>query len=77
MTEAVQRFSEITPVKQEGAPGPYLRRRTPEDSRLDVHKSIAEQFDLLRVVDNQRFPAFIDYRGNRYVIKIEKVDNAT
>lgn len=77
MTEAVQRFGEIQPVKQEGAPGRYLRKRTPADSQLDVHESIAGQFDLLRVVDNQRYPAFVDYRGNRYVIKIEKVDNAS
>lgn len=77
MTQVVQRFSQIRPTQQEGDSGPYLRKRTPEDSRLDVSKSIAEQFDLLRVVDNQRFPAFIDYRGRRYLIKIEKVDNAT
>lgn len=73
MTEAVERFGGIKPAPQEGEPGAYMRRRTPEHSRLDPDKPIAEQFDLLRVVDNERYPAFMDFRGNRYIIKIEKV----
>ena len=52
-----------------------MKRRTPADSRLDPDKSIAEQFELLRVVDNQRYPAFFDHRGRRYRITIEKVDH--
>ncbi len=48
------------------------RRRTPTDSRMDPQKTLAEQFDLLRVVDNQRYPAFFDLRGHRYLLKIEK-----
>ncbi|AEA97313.1 formyltransferase family protein [Alteromonas mediterranea] len=50
----------------------YYKRRTPEDSELDVNQSIAQQFDLLRTVDNENFPAFIDYRGSRYTILINK-----
>ena len=34
--------------------------------------SIAEQFDLLRVVDPEHYPAFFDYRGKRYIPKVEK-----
>ena len=55
---------------QAGEPTWY-RRRTRDDSRLDPHRTIAEQFDLLRVVDNVRYPAFFDYRGRRYVVRIE------
>jgi methionyl-tRNA formyltransferase len=54
---------------QEGEPSWYARRRR-EDSRLDPERTIAEQFDLLRVVDNDRYPAFFDYRGQRYVLTI-------
>lgn len=75
MTKAVEKFNEIVPVPQSGDAGIYLRKRTPEDSRLDPEKTIAEQFDLLRVVDAQRFPAFLDYRGKRYLVKIEKDEN--
>lgn len=51
----------------------YPRRRA-QDSRLDPDKSITEQFNLLRVVDNERYPAFFEYRGQRYVLKIERQD---
>ncbi|MCF8495325.1 MAG: methionyl-tRNA formyltransferase [Alphaproteobacteria bacterium] len=46
-------------------------RRTPKDSRLDPEQTIAAQFDLLRVVDNEHYPAFFDYKGRRYKIRIE------
>lgn len=72
MTQAVTLFNCLSPVQQEGDPGPYMSKRTPADSQLDPHKSIAEQFDLLRVVDNQRYPAFFDYRGKRYLVRIDK-----
>jgi methionyl-tRNA formyltransferase len=75
MTQAVENFNNITPIEQTGEPGPYLRKRKPDDSRLEPQKTIAEQFDLLRVADSQRFPAFFDYRGHRYFVKIEKSDN--
>ena len=74
MTQAVEHFDEIAPEAQQGVPGPSLRMRTQEDSRLDPFKTIAEQFDLLRVVDPDRYPAFMDFRGKRYLIKIEKAE---
>lgn len=72
MTQAVEKFHAIRPVPQQGEPGQSFPRRTPADSRLDANKTIAEQFDLLRVVDAERFPAFFEHRGHRYVLKIEK-----
>lgn len=58
-------------VPQSGAPSIYPRRR-PEDSALDPHRSLAEQFKLLRVVDNDRYPAFFDFRGHRYILTVRK-----
>lgn len=52
----------------------FYRRRVSEDCRLDPHKTIAEQFNLLRVSDNERYPAFVEWRGRRYNIKIEAVE---
>lgn len=72
MTKIVEQFYQIKPILQTGEPGSYNRKRTPEDSRLDPDKTIAEQFNLLRVVDAERYPAFMDYRGKRYLIRIEK-----
>ena len=69
-------MDEDTPLRgvpQEGEPTQYSRRR-PKDSRLDPDRSIAEQFDLLRVVDNGRYPAYFDNLGQRYRVLIEKAD---
>jgi len=44
---------------QEGT-STFYRRRTPKESRLDPTRSIEDQFNLLRVVDNDRYPAFFD-----------------
>jgi len=73
MTAAVDGFGTIRPTPQESAVTQYRRLRTADDSRLDPDRSLAAQFDLLRVVDNDRYPAFMDHRGARYVIRIEKV----
>ena len=51
----------------------FYRWRTPEDSELDVNKTILEQFNLLRVVDNERYPAFFKLNKQKYVLKIEKI----
>jgi len=52
----------------------FYSRRTPDDSQLDPFKSIAEQFELLKITDNERYPAFFDFRGHRYQIRINKMD---
>lgn len=72
MERAVEQFETIRPQPQGSGPATYYRKRTPADSQLDPEKSLAEQFDLLRVSDPQRYPAYFDYRGHRYVLHIEK-----
>lgn len=73
MTQAVEQFGSIKPTQQVGDSGLYMPKRCRADSQLDPDKTIAEQFDLLRVVDSQRYPAFFNYRGKQYLIHIEKV----
>jgi methionyl-tRNA formyltransferase len=51
--------------------GSWYARRGPADSRLDPAKTIAEQFDLLRIVDNEAYPAFFEHRGRAYRLRIE------
>lgn len=72
MDFGVRNFESVIPEPQADSAPSYYRRRTPEDSRIDPHKSLAEQFDLLRVADNKRYPAFFDYRGCRYEISLKK-----
>lgn len=68
--EMAERSSAPDLQPQLGSPTWY-QRRYPSDSQLDPARTIAEQFNLLRVVDNERYPAFFDLHGHRYVLRIE------
>jgi methionyl-tRNA formyltransferase len=72
MTWALTHCDHFHPRPQVGTPTWY-RRRTPDDSRIDPELPLADQFDLLRVADPQRYPAFFDHRGQRYRIRIDKL----
>lgn len=50
----------------------YYKKRTPIDSQLDLNKSIKEQFNNLRIADNERFPSWFVYKGHKYILKIDK-----
>ena len=60
---------------QVGESSTYPRRRA-ADSRLDPNKSIAEQFGLLRIVNNDDYPAFFELSGKCYVLHIKKSETA-
>lgn len=59
--------------EQRGTPS-YFQKRTPADSQIDVNRSLADQFNLLRVCDNQRYPAWFDYAGARYTISVSRTE---
>lgn len=61
-----------TPQPEDEAPT-YYRLRHPEDSRLDPNASIASQFDLLRICDPERYPAFFDLHGHRFALRLERI----
>lgn len=60
----------LSEARQPQGQGSLYPRRRPEDSELDPNKTIAEQFNLLRVVDNERYPAFFELSGRRFYLKI-------
>lgn len=72
MDWAIQNCDKSAPRAQEGEPS-YFPRRRPADSRVDPQLSLAELFDLLRVADPDRYPAYFDLRGHRYAIRLEKL----
>lgn len=72
MDLAVSQFGQLKPQPQPNRKPTYYRKRAPEDSRLDPDQTIAQQIDLLRVVDPERFPAYFDLRGHRYIVTIRK-----
>ena len=51
----------------------YYKKRNPSDSQLDLNKSLIENFNILRVSDNDRYPAFFIKDSNKYILKIIKV----
>lgn len=70
---AVRNYLLVTPQAQtETDRATYYPKRTPKDSQIDPHKSIAEQFDLIRVCDPDRFPAYFEHLGRRYILKLER-----
>ena len=50
----------------------FYPKRNSVDSMININKNIREQFDLLRIVDDERYPAYFDLLGSRYYLKIEK-----
>lgn len=68
---ALNHCDSTAPVPQQG-PATYHRRRTPEDSRIDPSKPLRESFNLLRVANPDRYPAWFEIDGQRYTLKLEK-----
>ena len=70
---AVAAADTVQPVPQAANIEPtYYPRRTADMSEIDPTQSLTEQFDLLRIADPTRYPAFFWWRGHRYVLKIKK-----
>lgn len=64
-------YPNLRPKKQKGKETTY-KKRTSENSELDPQLSLASQFNLLRIVDNEEFPAFFHFRGQKYILSIRK-----
>jgi len=71
--EMVLKFLELWPdielTQQTGEPE-YYPKRSITDDQLDINKSIADIFDHLRISDNEKYPAWFEYRGKKYDLKI-------
>ena len=50
----------------------FYKRRSKEDSELDINKTIKEQFNKLRVGNNDDWPSFFYFKGHKYLLKIVK-----
>jgi methionyl-tRNA formyltransferase len=73
MDFAVKNFDTIKPQPQSSGIEPtYHPKRSPADSKIDPQKSIQDQFDLIRVCDPDRFPAYFELHGCKYKIRLEK-----
>ncbi len=74
MDFAISQYEVIQAQAQDSQQASWYPRRHPEDSRLDPQLPLASQFDLLRVADPARYPAYFELRGYRYEITIRKAN---
>ena len=61
----------IIPQKQKGKES-FFSRRTRKDDKLDAKKTLEEQFNLLRIANNDEHPLYFNLGENKYTLKIYK-----
>ena len=71
--EFIENYKTIQGKEQVGKESFYAKR-TPKDGELDLNASLDDQFNLLRVSDNERYPAFFYKDGIKYIVKISKAN---
>lgn len=69
--EYIDSYPSVDSYQQQGKET-FYKKRTPQDCQLDINKSIVEQFNLLRTVDNNNYPAYFYYKNHKYILKVEK-----
>ncbi len=67
----IDEFESMRGIPQRGEET-FYPRRSQKENELDIDKTISEQFNLLRVVDNERYPAHFYINGKKYIVKIYK-----
>lgn len=72
MDYAIDNFHTVQSRPQPQRAATYYRKRTPEDSYFDPKRSLIEQFNLLRIADPERYPAYFYHLGYCYEILIRK-----
>jgi len=58
--------------KEQEGKSSFYKKRWPKDSKIDTENSISGSFNLLRTVDNERYPAFFYMKGQKYKLQIER-----
>lgn len=69
--EFIEKYPDISGRQQAGEES-FYKKRGASDSQLDINKTLAEQFNLFRVADNEKYPVFFEYQGKKYILKIYK-----
>ena len=64
-------FPRVKEEKQKGKSS-YFKKRTHLMSEININKSIKNQFNLLRICNNEKWPAFFKFKGKKFILKIYK-----
>lgn len=67
----LKKYPKIKSYKQKGKET-FFRKRNSFDHKLDIKKSIIEQFNILRISDNEKYPAYFEFKNKKYILKIFK-----
>ena len=67
----LRKYPRVKSSKQKGKAS-YFKKRNPKDHKLDVNKSLKANFNLLRISNNEKYPAYFNLHGKKYIIKIFK-----
>lgn len=67
-------YEKLEPKEQKGKES-FYKKRNPMDSELDIDNTIRNQFNLLRIVNNNEFPVFFYMSGHKYILKIYKKED--
>jgi methionyl-tRNA formyltransferase len=71
----IRKFLDIYPnftTRRQKGKSTFFRKRKSEDSKISIDKNIKSQFNLLRISNNNDWPAFFLYKKNKYILKIFK-----
>ena len=50
----------------------YNKKRVNEDYRLNINKNIKSQLNILRICNNENYPAYFIYKKHNYILNIFK-----
>ena len=67
----LNKYPNIKKINQKGS-STYYRKRTTESSKLNINKTIKNQFNILRVSNNRNWPAYFIYKNKKYKISIHE-----
>ena len=71
ITRFLRKYPNHSASRQMGEATTYPRR-TAKDSKLNIDKTIRDQYQLHRVCNNNDWPAFFEHSGSKYILKIYK-----
>ena len=72
MEKFLASFPKINSKKQ-SLGGTYNSKLSEADHELDVNKTINENFNILRIGDNEKWPSYFLRNGKKYIVKIYEV----
>lgn len=65
----LKKYPNIKGYSQKGKSS-YYKKRTKVDSELNIEGKLKDQFNLLRVCDNEKYPAFFYMNKKKYILKV-------